>query len=70
MKITIVYDNTAFRKDLQANWGFSALVETKERSFLIQDSSEYKADVKGSFTGACGDHIELEKLLRRPKSYL
>jgi len=27
VKITIIYDNTAFRKDLQADWGFSALVE-------------------------------------------
>jgi len=35
MKITIVYDNTAFRKDLQANWGFSALVEIKERKILF-----------------------------------
>ena len=35
MKITIVYDNTAFRKDLQADWGFSALVETKERKILF-----------------------------------
>ena len=35
MKITIVYDNTAFRKDLQANWGFSAIVEIKERKILF-----------------------------------
>lgn len=35
MKITIVYDNTAFRKDLQANWGFSALVEIKERKIIF-----------------------------------
>lgn len=35
MKITIVYDNTAFRKDLQANWGFSAQVEIKERKILF-----------------------------------
>jgi 7,8-dihydropterin-6-yl-methyl-4-(beta-D-ribofuranosyl)aminobenzene 5'-phosphate synthase len=35
MKVTIVYDNTAFRKDLQANWGFSALVETKEIKILF-----------------------------------
>jgi 7,8-dihydropterin-6-yl-methyl-4-(beta-D-ribofuranosyl)aminobenzene 5'-phosphate synthase len=35
MKITIVYDNTAFRKDLQADWGFSALVESKERKILF-----------------------------------
>jgi len=27
MKITIVYDNTAFREDLKADWGFSCLVE-------------------------------------------
>jgi len=26
MKITIIYDNTAFRKDLQSDWGFSCLV--------------------------------------------
>jgi 7,8-dihydropterin-6-yl-methyl-4-(beta-D-ribofuranosyl)aminobenzene 5'-phosphate synthase len=35
MKVTIVYDDTAFRKDLQANWGFSALVETKEIKILF-----------------------------------
>ncbi len=35
MKITIVYDNTAFRKDLQADWGFSALVEVKDRKILF-----------------------------------
>jgi len=35
MKITIIYDNTAFRKDLQADWGFSALVEVKKRKILF-----------------------------------
>jgi len=35
MKITIVYDNTAFRKDLQADWGFSALIEVKGRKILF-----------------------------------
>jgi len=35
MKVTIIYDNTAFRKDLQADWGFSALVEIKERKILF-----------------------------------
>jgi 7,8-dihydropterin-6-yl-methyl-4-(beta-D-ribofuranosyl)aminobenzene 5'-phosphate synthase len=35
MKITIVYDNTAFRKDLQTDWGFSALVEAKKRKILF-----------------------------------
>jgi len=35
MKITIVYDNTAFRKGLQADWGFSALIEVKGRKILF-----------------------------------
>lgn len=35
MKITIIYDNTAFRKDLQADWGFSALVEAKGKRILF-----------------------------------
>jgi len=35
MKVTIIYDNTAFKKDLQADWGFSALVEAKERKILF-----------------------------------
>jgi len=35
MKVTIIYDNTAFRKDLQSDWGFSALVEIKERKILF-----------------------------------
>ena len=35
MKVAIIYDNTAFKKDLQADWGFSALVEAKERKILF-----------------------------------
>jgi len=35
MKVTIIYDNTASRIDLQADWGFSALVEVKERKILF-----------------------------------
>ena len=35
MKVTIIYDNTAFRKDLQADWGFSALIQVKERDILF-----------------------------------
>jgi len=35
MKVTIIYDNTSIRPDLQADWGFSALVETKERKILF-----------------------------------
>lgn len=38
MKITIVYDNTAFRKDLQADWGFSALIEAKNTPKILFDT--------------------------------
>lgn len=30
MKITIIYDNTAFKKELQADWGFSCLVKVNK----------------------------------------
>lgn len=40
IKITIVYDNTAFRKDLQADWGFSALIEAKEKRILFDTGAD------------------------------
>ena len=38
MKITIIYDNTAFRKDLQADWGFSALIEAENTPKILFDT--------------------------------
>jgi 7,8-dihydropterin-6-yl-methyl-4-(beta-D-ribofuranosyl)aminobenzene 5'-phosphate synthase len=35
MKTTIIYDNTAFREDLKADWGFSALIEVKRKKILF-----------------------------------
>ena len=35
MKITIIYDNTAFREDLTPDWGFSCLVEAHDRTILF-----------------------------------
>jgi 7,8-dihydropterin-6-yl-methyl-4-(beta-D-ribofuranosyl)aminobenzene 5'-phosphate synthase len=35
LKVTIIYDNTAFRNDLESNWGFSALIEVGERKILF-----------------------------------
>ena len=35
MKTTIIYDNTAFRNDLRADWGFAALVEAKGKKILF-----------------------------------
>jgi len=35
MKVTIIYDNTSAKPYLQADWGFSALVEIKERKILF-----------------------------------
>jgi len=42
MKVTIIYDNTSAKTDLQADWGFSALIQVKERDILFD-------------TGASGD---------------
>jgi len=38
MKVTIVYDNTVYRKDLQADWGFSALVEVENIPKILFDT--------------------------------
>ncbi len=38
MKVTIIYDNTAFRKDLGADWGFSALVEVENTPKILFDT--------------------------------
>jgi len=35
MKTTIIYDNTAYREELQTDWGFSALVEAGGRTILF-----------------------------------
>jgi len=40
MKITIIYDNTSIRKDLQPDWGFSAMVEVKERKILFDTGAD------------------------------
>lgn len=56
MKATIIYDNTTFRKTLQANWGFSALIEAKGKKILFD-------------TGASGAILlsNMEKLGINPK---
>jgi len=38
MKITIIYDNTAFREDLQPDWGFSALIEVENIPKILFDT--------------------------------
>ena len=38
MKITLVYDNTACRKELQADWGFSCLVEIENTPRILFDT--------------------------------
>jgi len=56
MKVTIIYDNTTSRTDLKADWGFSALVEVKERKILFD-------------TGANGEILlsNMQKLKINPK---
>ena len=56
MKVTIIYDNTTSRIDLQADWGFSAFIQAKERDILFD-------------TGADGDILlsNMEKLKINPQ---
>ncbi|MBE9511692.1 MAG: MBL fold metallo-hydrolase, partial [Bacteroidetes bacterium] len=39
MKITIIYDNTAFLAALKPDWGFSCLADTHNRSILFDTGS-------------------------------
>lgn len=57
MKVTIVYDNTSARDDLEADWGFSALVTAHGRRLLFD-------------TGAKGSILlgNMEKLEIDPRS--
>ena len=38
MKVTILYDNTLIRKDLQSDWGFAALVEAEGAPRILFDT--------------------------------
>jgi 7,8-dihydropterin-6-yl-methyl-4-(beta-D-ribofuranosyl)aminobenzene 5'-phosphate synthase len=38
MRVTIIYDNTAYKKELQADWGFSCLVEVENTPRILFDT--------------------------------
>jgi len=38
IEVTIIYDNKAYRKDLEADWGFSCLVEVKNTPVILFDT--------------------------------
>jgi 7,8-dihydropterin-6-yl-methyl-4-(beta-D-ribofuranosyl)aminobenzene 5'-phosphate synthase len=38
MKVTIIYDNTAYKEELQADWGFSCLVEIENTPKILFDT--------------------------------
>ncbi|MFP4001565.1 MAG: MBL fold metallo-hydrolase [Thermoplasmata archaeon] len=38
MKVTIIYDNTVFKKGLQSDWGFSALIESENKPTILFDT--------------------------------
>jgi 7,8-dihydropterin-6-yl-methyl-4-(beta-D-ribofuranosyl)aminobenzene 5'-phosphate synthase len=40
MKISIIYDNEAFREDLKGDWGFSCLVEVYDRRILFDTGAK------------------------------
>ncbi len=38
MKVTIIYDNSAYEQELMSDWGFSALVEVEEAPTVLFDT--------------------------------
>jgi 7,8-dihydropterin-6-yl-methyl-4-(beta-D-ribofuranosyl)aminobenzene 5'-phosphate synthase len=40
MKVTIIYDNTAWKKELQSDWGFSCLVEAHGKNILFDTGTK------------------------------
>lgn len=40
IKITIIYDNTCFKKDLVADWGFSCLIEAYGQTILFDTGAK------------------------------
>src|SRR6056297_3602522 len=40
MKLTILYDNTVFNRELTPDWGFAALVEAHGRKILFDTGSD------------------------------
>ncbi len=40
LKIHIIYDNTSIRKDLEADWGFAAYIETENKTILFDAGSD------------------------------
>jgi len=42
MKITIIYDNTSIRDDLQADWGFASLIEAHGKNILFDTGGNGK----------------------------
>ncbi len=50
LRITVLYDNTAFRPDCRADWGFSCLIEGMEKTILFDTGT--KADVFASNVAA------------------
>jgi 7,8-dihydropterin-6-yl-methyl-4-(beta-D-ribofuranosyl)aminobenzene 5'-phosphate synthase len=72
MKITLIYDNEVFREELEADWGFSCLVEVEDTPRILFDtgtsgsillSNLRKLDINPSsisevfISHAHGDHI-------------
>lgn len=40
LKISIIYDNTTARNDLEADWGFAAYIETDDKTILFDAGSD------------------------------
>ncbi len=58
LRITVLYDNTAYLPDCRADWGFSCLIEGTQKRILFDTGA--RADVFGSNVGVLG--VDLSRL--------
>ena len=63
MRITIIYDNTAFREDLKADWGFSALIEAKNTLKILFDTGGNGEILLSNMEKLAIDPLSIEEIL-------
>ena len=62
MKITILYDNTAFRDDLFPDWGFSCLVQDDAGHTILFDTGTNGAILLSNMEKLCIDPASIDEI--------
>ena len=62
MKITFIYDNTVYQKDLKADWGFSCLVEVENTPRILFDTGTRGAILLGNMEKLSIDPVSIDEV--------